>query len=499
MSDHDKQGVRRFNKLILISLLILLLIAAGFSVSWLLSQSATESEHESALEHSAKHLDVDYQCPMHPDVIRSEPGSCPICGMDLVPIELDTEDTQTSTDQAPTEKEILYWVAPMDASYRRDQPGKSPMGMDLVPVYAEGNKSTGGEVRISAEVEQNLGVRTQAVESGRLWRKITTVGYVTLDESRVSHIHLRVDGWIENLSVNIEGDRVKKGQRLFDVYSPELVNAMAEYVQSMRSTNQRLSDAAQGKLRALGVSESQIKQLTSTRRVPQTIGVYAPQDGVVTMLNVREGMYLQPQTQVMTLADLSSVWVLADVFEGQSDWVAKQQSAEVSLTYKPGKLWQGKVEHIYPVLNEATRSLQVRLQFDNPDEQLKPNMYANVVIYAGAVDNVLSVPREAVIHSGNQQRLIIKTAEGRYQARPVVTGLESGEWIEIQSGVRAGETVVTSAQFLIDSEAGLKASLNRMQAPAKQPADEQMPDESMSDEPMTDEPMSDDKLQETAQ
>jgi Cu(I)/Ag(I) efflux system membrane fusion protein len=476
MRDSDKQDPQRFNKpsrLLLVALFILLLMAASFAVSWLFYSSDIISEHESALEHSAKHLDVDYQCPMHPDVIRGEPGSCPICGMDLVPLKSEMEDPQMSADQASTEKEILYWVAPMDASYRRDQPGKSPMGMDLVPVYAEDNQATGNEVRISPEVEQHLGVRTQIVESGKLWRKITTVGYVSLDESRVSHIHLRVDGWIENLSVNAEGDRVKKGQRLFDVYSPELVNAMAEYVQSLRSTNQRLSDSAQGKLRALGVSEAQIKRLASSRRVPQTISIYAPQDGVVSMLNVREGMYLQPQRQVMTLADLSSVWVLADVFEGQSDWVEKQQSAEVSLIYKPGKIWQGKVEHIYPLLNEATRSLQVRLQFDNPDEQLKPNMYANVVIYAGAVDNVLSVPREAVIRSGNQQRLIIKTAEGRYQPRQVVTGLESGDWIEIRSGVQAGERVVTSAQFLIDSEAGLKASLNRMQSPAEQMKDEQ--------------------------
>ncbi len=475
MSADDKHGLRRFNKfsrLILILLLILLLVAAGFTASWLFWQADIKSDNESALEHSARHLDVDYQCPMHPDVIRGEPGSCPICGMDLVPIESDMDEPEHS-DKVSTEKQILYWVAPMDASYRRDQPGKSPMGMDLVPVYAEDSKATGDGVRISPQVEQHLGVRTQVVESGKLWRRINTVGYVALDESRVSHIHLRVDGWIENLSVNAEGDRVKKGQRLFDVYSPELVNAMAEYVQSLRSTNQRLSDAAQGKLRALGISESQIRQLTSSRRVPHTISIYAPQDGVVTMLNVREGMYLQPQTQVMTLADLSRVWVLADVFEGQSDWVEKQQSAEVSLMYKPGKTWEGKVEHIYPVLNAATRSLQVRLQFANPDEQLKPNMYANVVIYAGAVDNVLSVPREAVIRSGNQQRLIVQTTEGIYQPRQVVTGLESGNWIEIKSGLREGERVVTSAQFLIDSEAGLKASLNRMQPPAEQMQDEQ--------------------------
>lgn len=191
MRDSDKQDVRRFNKpgrQLLVALLILLLIAAGFTVYWLLSQSATESANETALEHSAKHLDVDYQCPMHPDVIRGEPGSCPICGMDLVPIESDMDEPEHS-DKASAEKEILYWVAPMDASYRRDQPGKSPMGMDLVPVYAEDSQATGSEVRISPEVEQHLGVRTQVVESGKLWRKITTVGYVALDESSVSHIH----------------------------------------------------------------------------------------------------------------------------------------------------------------------------------------------------------------------------------------------------------------------------------------------------------------------
>jgi len=208
-----------------------------------------------------------------------------------------------------------------------------------------------------------------------------------------------------------------------------------------------------------------IEALAKRGKASDSIRVVAPQDGIITVLNIREGMSVQPNTTIMSLADLSSVWLQAEIVESQADWVQNQQSAEVSLLYKPGKVGPGEVDPIYPVLNEATLSRQVRLQFDNPDEQLKPNMYANVVIYAGAVDNVLSVPREAVIRSGNQQRLIIKTDEGRYQARQVVTGLESGEWIEIRSGVREGERVVTSAQFLIDSEAGLEASLNRMQAP----------------------------------
>lgn len=375
--------------------------------------------------------------------------------------EGDSQDSAAEKQQEP-----LYWVAPMDANYRRDKPGKSPMGMDLVPVFADADNASsseaGSSVKISPEVENNLGVRTATVTSGKLWRKIDTVGYVALDESRVSHIHLRVDGWIEKLAVSVEGERVKKGQRLFDFYSPKLVNAMDEYVQSMRSNNQRLSRASRDKLISLGVSQQQITQLDKTKVVPQSTSVYASQDGIVSMMKVREGMYVMPSTQVMSLADLSSVWVLAEVFESQSQWVKLGQSADVDLSYIPGRIWEGEVDYVYPALDAKNRTLKVRLRFDNKDESLKPNMYTNVSIYGGAKENVLSVPREALIRSAGNERLIIAQGKGRYVQREVISGMESGDWVEIKSGISAGEKIVTSAQFLIDSEASMRASLMRM-------------------------------------
>jgi len=446
-----------------ISAMIILALVVFISVVYLSMQSSDKSAMETAVEHSVKHLDAQYQCPMHPNIVKGKEGSCPICGMDLVLVEKEKP-------QKSKEKKIRYWVAPMDPNYRRDKPGKSPMGMDLEPVYeeygdAQDSEEKGAVVKISAAVENNLGVRTAEVESGKLWRKIDTVGYVTFDESKVSHIHLRVDGWIEKLAVESEGDRVKKGQRLFNLYSPKLVNSMEEYVQSLRSNNRRLISASREKLSSLGVSEKQINKIKESRKVPQTISVYAPQDGIVAMLMVREGMYVKPANEVMKLADLSSAWVLAEVFESQSDWVEPGQLADVELSYIPGRTWEGKVDYVYPNLDAKNRTLKVRLRFDNPGEALKPNMYANVAIYGGAKQNVLSVPREALIRSGGTERLIIAKGNGRFAQRVVVAGMESGDFVEIKSGVSAGEKVVTSAQFLIDSEASLKASLARMSDP----------------------------------
>ncbi len=454
---------------------IAIVIALG--VGWFAgNSSAPMSSGETAVEHSVKHLDSKYQCPMHPNIVKDNEGSCPICGMTLIPLE---QDVKTA---AKKQKVVLYWVAPMDPNYRRDKPGKSPMGMDLEPVYSDGDEADNGDeagpvVKISAAVENNLGVRTALVESGKLWRKITTVGYVDLDESKVSHIHLRVDGWIEKLAIDTEGDRVKKGQRLFDLYSPKLVNAMEEYLQAMRSKNQRLIVASREKLVSLGISKRQIDKLKKTRKVSQTISVYAPQDGIITMLMAREGMYVQPKNEVMTMADLSSVWVMAEVFESQSAWVELGQPADVELTFIPGRTWQGKVDYIYPSLDPKNRTLKVRLRFDNPGEMLKPNMYANVIIYGGAKKDVLSVPREAVLRSGGTERLIIAKGKGRFAQRFVVVGMESGDFVEIISGISVGEKVVTSAQFLIDSEASMKASIARMSDP--EPA--KMSDKEMAD------------------
>lgn len=360
------------------------------------------------------------------------------------------------------DREILYWVAPMDPNYKRDRPGKSPMGMDLIPVYKDEQQGTDSEVVITPQVVQNLGVRTATVERSKLWRRVSTVGFVDYDESKLSHIHLRTQGWVESLTVQSEGDRVQKGQLLFKLYSPELVNAQEEYLQALTIGNTTLINASKQRLFALGVPSSEIKRLNKERIVRQTISYYAPQDGVVSSLKVRDGMFVKPENQIATLADLSTVWVTAEIFERQSSWVEVGQPAEVRFSYLPGKKFKGQVEYVYPNLDQMTRALTVRLKFNNPGETLKPNMFGDVYVFSGAKENIIVVPRESVIRTGTSERVILAKGEGRFEPREVVTGIESGDWIEIQSGLNEGEDVVISGQFLIDSEASTKASFARM-------------------------------------
>ena len=401
--------------------------------------------------------EIDYWvAPMDPTYQRDEPGKSPM-GMDLVPVY-----KKPAAKQAK-EPEILYWVAPMDPNFKRDQPGKSPMGMDLVPVYADADGDDNA-VRIDPAVINNLGVRTARVERGPLWRRINAVASIDVDENRVSHINLRTQGWVERMVVKSEGERVKRGDLLFELYSPDLLNGQEEYVQALASGNNGLIRASKERLIALGLEDAQIKALRRSRKSQRLVKVYAPQDGIVSSLKVGEGMFVKPATTIMTLADLSKVWVLAEVFERQADWVEVGQPAEVRLPYLPGRLWEGRVEYIYPELNPTTRTLRVRLVFDNPDEALKPNMYGTAAIYGGAKKDVLSVPREALIRSGSGDRLVVALGDGRFQSREVLIGIESGDWIEIVEGVNEGEEVVVSAQFLIDSEASIKGSFVRLEA-----------------------------------
>lgn len=390
--------------------------------------------------------------PMDPAYRRDEPGKSPM-GMDLVPVYA----------KEKKELEILYWVAPMDPAYRRDEPGKSPMGMDLVPVYAK-NEGDSDAVHISSNVEQSLGVRTSKAERRSLWRKIEATGYVGFDETRVSQINLRTEGWIERLLIKNVGEQVTKGQALFEFYSPQLVNAQKEYVQTKRRNDARLLAASREKLLALGMAETDIERLAKTSKASNTIQILAPQDGTVTSLNVKEGMFVRPATEIMSLADLSSVWLQAEVFESQADWVAQRQSAEARLNYMPGEVFSGKVDYVYPVLDPKTRTLQVRLRFDNPDERMKPNMYARVTIFGKPHPGALSIPREALIRGQDADRVVVALGDGNYTVHEVMTGIESGDWQEIIAGLELGDEVVTSAQFLIDSEASLAGSIQRLDA-----------------------------------
>lgn len=373
-----------------------------------------------------------------------------------------SNNTSGDGEQAKSqEREVIYWVAPMDPNFRSDKPGKSPMGMDLVPVYADEATGTDG-ISISSALENSLGVRIETAEIRPLWRRVEATGYVGLDETRISHINLRTQGWVERLVVNAEGERVSRGDLLFELYSPELVNAQKEYLQALRRSDERLIRGGDEKLRALGMIRSEIDSLKKTGKASEKIKVVAPRDGIITELSVREGMFVQPNTTAMTLADLSTVWLQAEVFESQAEWVAKDQAAEAWLDYLPGSVFSGEVEYVYPVLDPKTRTLRVRLRFDNPGEKLKPNMYARVSIFGRLRPRALSIPRQALIRGPQRDRVVVALGEGKFQVHEVLTGMESGEWIEIIAGINEGAQVVTSAQFLIDSEASLAGSIVRL-------------------------------------
>jgi len=363
----------------------------------------------------------------------------------------------------PAERNILYWKAPMDPNYRRDEPGKSPMGMDLVPVYVdEANAEDPSVVSISPTIVNNLGVRTAIVERGALSRRVETVGYVSYDEDTLQHIHTRVDGWIETLAIKATGDPVKRGQLLFELYSPTLVNAQEEYLAAKSSGNATLLNASRERLNALGVTAGEVTRLDRERTVHQLVSVFAEVDGYAAQLGVREGIYITPASEIMSVAELDQVWVLAEVFERQAAWIQQGQQAEVELDYVPGQSWQGVVDYVYPELDPITRTLKVRLRFDNESQVFRPNMFARITIFGSETTPIVHVPREALIRGGAINRVVLALGEGRFRAQPVDVGIESADRVEIRSGIREGDIVVTSGQFLIDSESNIDSALARM-------------------------------------
>lgn len=366
---------------------------------------------------------------------------------------------------AADEPQPLYWVAPMDPNYKRDKPGKSPMGMDLIPVYAEdigGNDAGPGTVSISPEVVNNLGVRTVKAEAGVLLTEINTVGYVQYNQDALIHIHPRVQGWVEKLYVKAEGDPVRAGQPLYDLYAPALVNAQEELVLALERKNERLIDAAQNRLKALQLSDETIATLRKTRRVMQTVSVNSPQDGVIDNLNIREGFFIQPGNTVMSIGSLEEVWVEAEVVERQASWVQVGAAVTMTLGYTPGREWQGKVDYVYPTLDEKTRTVKLRMRFDNKSGELKPNMFAQVTVHAQSSDSAVLIPREALIRTGKQDRVVLALGDGRYKSIEVEVGRIADDRVEILQGVAQGESVVTSAQFLLDSESSKTSDFLRM-------------------------------------
>lgn len=371
---------------------------------------------------------------------------------------------------------ILYWVAPMDPNFRRDGPGKSPMGMDLIPVY-EGDELAGNpaEVRMDAAEINAVGVRTALAKADEISSQIRTVGFVDWNEHRTAHVHTRVEGWIERLDVRAVGDTVSKGDLLFELFSPEVGSATAELVRINESEpGTRIVEIAKNRLRSLGMGDAQIERISQTGQAERNIAIYAPQDGVVVALEAAEGMYLKPDVRALTLTDPTDLWLIAEVFERDLGRLSEGMRAEARFEHLPGTVFEGTVDYIYPELDLRTRTLPVRLVFDNADGSLRPGMFGTVLLEDTDRHLAVTVPSEAVIRTGRAERVILRTGEGLFAPRLVTTGLRdgfgAGGRTEIVQGLAAGEEVVSSAQFLIDSESVLNAGMMRMaptdQAPA---------------------------------
>ena len=453
-------------------------IAVGIVGGLLLSRSGADKQAITAA--GTDDSEQWYTCGMHPNVIQQGPGNCPICQMKLTPLRAGQD--QQKAEKGPAERRVLYFRAPMDPNCVSEKPGKSPMGMDLVPVYAEkGESPSAHKIIIDPVTIQNMGIRTTQVKHGALTKTIRTVGRVDYNEELVTFINTKFDGWIEKLHINQTGQRVSKGQAMFDVYSPQLYSAQVEYLaaqrglealaggsQEVREQARRLLDAADTKLQYLDITKDQIAELGRTKTIQKSPTIHSPAEGIVTEKMVFEGMYVKPGMRLYTIADLSQVWVYVDIYEYQLPWVAVGQNATMDLSYIPGKQFVGKVVYIYPYLEARTRVIKVRLEFENSTLDLKPNMYATVTLRA-QLGQALLVPREAYIDSGIRKVVFVDLGSGKFQPREIQVGVEGQDgMVEVLYGLDQGDVVVTSGQFMLDSESKLKEAIAKMMEVSRQ-------------------------------
>jgi len=376
------------------------------------------------------------------------------------------------------EKKVKFWRAPMNPAYVRDKPGKSPMGMDLVPVYEGEENLTGGPtVIIDPVTVQNIGVQTALVTKVNLSRIIRTVGHVDYNEQKISRVNIKFSGWIDKLYVDKTGQPVKRGDPMAEIYSPELVSTQQEYLLAYRnmkktqassfaevaSGGESLLESARKRLEYWDITKKQIKDLEERGTVSKTVLLHAPYDGIVIEKMAERGMRVMPGMDLYRIADLSTVWVIAHIYDYEIPWVKVGQDVVMDLPYIPGKIFHGKVNYIYPYLDQKVRDVKVRLVLANPGLELKPAMYANVQLESEIGSAVTAIPNHAILRSGKRNLVFVDKGEGKFEPRDVVLGPEGQDGlVQVLAGVREGEKIVTSAQFLFDSESRLKEAIQKM-------------------------------------
>ena len=376
---------------------------------------------------------------------------------------------QQNTKSSQKDNEPLYWVAPMDPNFKRDKPGKSPMGMDLVPVYEnESVSDSPGTVKIDPTTINNLSVKTTTVKMMTPDLTIRTMGIVSFAEDAIVHIHPRVEGWVESLKVRAIGDYVEQGEALYSLYSPELVNAQEELLIALKQGERALINAAKSRLEALNAPAKLIKKIEKTRKIERTITFNAPQSGYVNKLNIQSGFYVTPSTTMLSIANMDKVWVLADVFASDLSKIEIGQRAVVTSDYFPDAPVSTEIAYVYPTLNSKTRTAKARLVVDNPGQKLKPDMFTLVNIDANSLGTqnntkVLAVPKQAIIRTGRNNRVVLVLGEGKFKSIDITLGRIFDEVIEVTSGLKEGDVIVNSGHFLIDSESSITSDFMRME------------------------------------
>lgn len=447
---------------------------AAFAAVFVLTETRHSSGKQAVHQHDETEQHQQWTCGMHPQVIRDEPGLCPICAMELTPL-IQSSQGQTAETPAAT---IKYWVDPEDPTFVRHDEGLSPAGVPLAPVY-EGHATYGSVIHIDPVMVQNMGIRTATVERGTLSATLRTIGRVHIDEQGQYNINSKIAGWVERLFVNVTGQQVKAGQPLLELYSPQLVSAQQELLlaaryrhnldpkadSALRESADRLFESARIRLQRWDITTAQIDALLKRDEVRKTMTLYAPHNGVVTMKNVREGEAVKAGQTLLELSDFSQVWVQAEIYEQDRARVSEGLPVTVAIPgdSRPTRGYSGRIDYLYPYVDTLTQTVQARIVLNNADGSLEPQRFVDVVITLPPQNDALLIPADAVVDSGERQLVFIARPGGTFEPRPVRLGPRDDQGrVAVQQGLFDGEKVVVSAQFLLDSETQLREALRKM-------------------------------------